>query len=184
MNRFFPTLFLLAATLAHAEDLPLELSGKRIKVPVDGAPATAVILVSTICPVSNSYLQRLEDLYRTWTPRGIRFVFINPNANETPAEVASHARANHLPFPVYTDPEETAVRLLAATMTPKAFVFDRRGELRYRGRIDDAVNLARVRSHDLRETLEGLLAGNLTPGLRESRALGCTIKRRRTDPAK
>lgn len=148
-------------------------------VSTEKARATVVVFVSVVCPISDSYVERLNELYKSWSGRGVRFVFVNPNVNERQAQIDEYAKANGLAFPVYTDPSGRLAEQLQAQMTPEVFVFDRPGTLRYHGRIDDAVNLARVRSHDLRDVLEALEAGRLEAKLRETRAFGCTIKRGR-----
>jgi hypothetical protein len=70
-----------------------------------------------------------------------------------------------------------------ASITPQAFVIDRSGEIRYRGRIDNlyaALGKTRqqVTSHDLRDALDAVLVGGKVPHP-ETEALGCFI----TDPA-
>ena len=65
-------------------------------------------------------------------------------------------------------------------MTPEAYVFDRSGDtLRYHGRIDDAVNAEKVRTHDLQDVLEADAEGPSGIGIEGTRAFGCTIKRTR-----
>ncbi|GIT77890.1 MAG: hypothetical protein Ct9H300mP32_2720 [Verrucomicrobiota bacterium] len=64
-------------------------------------------------------------------------------------------------------------------VTPEAAVFDAKGRLIYRGRIDDLYadfgkKRARPTRHDLRDTLDALLAGKrLTK--RTTKAVGCYI---------
>jgi len=148
-------------------------------VSTEQSRATVVVFVSAVCPISDSYVERLNALYKWWSARGVRFLFVNPNVNERQAQIDTYAKANGLAFPVYTDPGGRLAGQLQAQMTPEVFVFDAPGTLRYHGRIDDAVNTARVRSHDLRDVLEALESGRLESTLRETRAFGCTIKRSR-----
>ena len=64
-------------------------------------------------------------------------------------------------------------------MTPEAVVIDSRGEIRYRGRIDNFyADLGKPRqqvtARDLRDALDAVLAGRTVPNP-ETRALGCAI---------
>jgi len=63
-----------------------------------------------------------------------------------------------------------------ALVTSEAYLIDSTGVLRYHGRIDDSPRVANVKQHDLQNVLDAYLAGGPLPE-RESRALGCTIKR-------
>lgn len=139
---------------------------------------TVVMFISTICPVSNSYNARMNDLYRDYAAKGVKFVFINANQNEPAAQVESHARSAGFAFPVYKDTNNLAADLFGAQYTPETFVIDGSGVLRYHGRIDDAQNPARVRQNSLRLAIDAVLAGGVPP-VPETKAFGCTIKRAR-----
>jgi hypothetical protein len=55
---------------------------------------------------------------------------------------------------------------------------DKDGVIRYHGYVDDSVTEARVHNHGLRLALDAVLAGKAVP-VAETKAFGCTIKRRR-----
>jgi alkyl hydroperoxide reductase subunit AhpC len=141
-----------------------------------GQDVTVVVFISTVCPVSNSYNLRLKDLYRDYTPMGVKFQFLNANQNESPQEVEDHARSVGFPFPVMKDDNNVTANRLGAEYTPESFVIDREGVVRYHGRIDDAQNPARVRHNSLRLAIDAVLAGREVPEP-ETKAFGCTIKR-------
>jgi alkyl hydroperoxide reductase subunit AhpC len=141
-----------------------------------GQDVTVVVFISTVCPVSNSYNLRMKELYRVYAPKGVKFEFLNANQNESPAEVEDHARRVGFPFPVMRDANNAMADRLGAEYTPESFVIDREGVVRYRGRIDDAQNPARVRQSSLRLAIDAVLAGRDAP-TPETKAFGCTIKR-------
>jgi thiol-disulfide isomerase/thioredoxin len=58
--------------------------------------------------------------------------------------------------------------------TPQAFLFDADRKLRYVGRIDDS-EVKTVKSHDVRNALDALLAGKSVP-VEETRTFGCSTK--------
>ena len=135
-----------------------------------------VIFVSTRCPVSNAYNERMANLAEAYASKGIRFVGINSNKAEQPEEIAEHARKNQWSFPVLKDAGNKVADLYGATVTPEVFVVDPSGVVRYHGRIDDSQDAAAVKTRDLDEALDALLAGR-EPARKEAKAFGCSIKR-------
>jgi peroxiredoxin len=138
--------------------------------------AVVLIFVSTRCPVSNAYNERMVALAAEYQPRGVQFLGINANKAETPEEMGKHASANQWNFPVLKDTGNKVADLLSASVTPEVFVVDPSGKLRYHGRIDDSQDAPAVKSQDLREALDALLAGRELART-EAKAFGCTIKR-------
>jgi hypothetical protein len=59
--------------------------------------------------------------------------------------------------------------------TPHVFAFDKDRKLRYRGRIDDSRDPRSVKSHDLINAIDDLLAGRQVTEP-ETRPFGCSIK--------
>ncbi len=137
---------------------------------------TVAAFISTQCPISNAFNDRMAALYKDYKPKGVRFVFINSNANESKAMVADHRTAAGFPFPVYKDAENTAADFFGAMATPATYVIDGHGLLRYRGYIEDSTNEARVKHRALRDALDAVLAGKAVPAP-ETKAFGCSIKR-------
>lgn len=170
-------LLILVALSCSALDWTVRDHEADVSVSTSASAVTVVVFLSVVCPISDAYIERLNELYRSWSKRDVRFVFAVPNRNERQAEIDTYVKANGLVFPLYTDPGARVATELKAQMTPETFVFDRSGTLRYHGRIDDATNPARVRVHDLQDVLEALAANRMEPTLRETRAFGCTIKR-------
>ena len=141
-----------------------------------GQDVTVVVFISTVCPVSNSYNLRMKELYRDYAPKGVKFEFLNANRNESQEAAQDHARRVGFPFTVSKDANNVMADRLGAEYTPESFVIDREGVVRYRGRIDDAQNPARVRQNSLRLAIDAVLAGRDVPAP-ETKAFGCTIKR-------
>lgn len=176
-------LLALFCTLVPAGKRPLQSvnllddTGQKKSFSFQGKITVAVFL-STVCPISNEYNGRMSALYRDFSPRGVQFLFVNSNVNETAAEVREHATAAAFPFPVFRDIHNGLANALEASVTPEAFLVDATGAMRYMGPIDDARNPARVKAHYLREGIEALLAGKPVPRS-TGKAFGCTIKRER-----
>jgi len=67
--------------------------------------------------------------------------------------------------------------MCAAQTTPRVFVLDREGRLRYRGALDDTSFAQRVPTRvSLEDAVQALLAGK-SPCASETRPHGCTIVR-------
>ena len=65
---------------------------------------TAIIFTSTECPVSNAYNERMDSLYKEYSPKGVHFVFVNSNRGESADEVKQHLAGHNLTYTVYKDP--------------------------------------------------------------------------------
>ena len=124
------------------------------------AKATAVVFVSTVCPVANDYNQRLALLWKEFgARRDVRFLVIYSNKTESLSEVRAHAAAMRFPYPVYRDDNNVLADRLNARVTPTAAVLGPDGAIRYLGAIDDAVNPARVKKRHLRDAIRATLSG-------------------------
>lgn len=142
----------------------------------DGAQkATALFFLSVKCPCSNAYNDRIKALADTYTARGIRFVGIYANHDETAEEIAAHARDHGFTFPILRDENGLGAAHFKAAVTPEVYVLDDTHVLRYQGRIDDSRDPAAAKTHELRDALDALLAGKKSD--KQTRSFGCAIVR-------
>ncbi|HUY91303.1 MAG TPA: redoxin domain-containing protein [Pirellulales bacterium] len=132
------------------------------------------------CPLAKLYAPRLVELAEEFGPRGIAFVAIDANSQDSLAELAAYAQAHKMPFPVLKDAGNAVADQMGAVRTPEVFVLDRERTVRYWGRIDDQYVVGRQRPaptrEDLKLVLEELLAGK-SPSVAETAAIGCYIGR-------
>ena len=152
-----------------------DLSGKLQEIVV-GGDVVVVTFISTGCPVSNAYNDRMIALYADYSKKGVKLFFVNANANESAADVAAHRKESGYPFAVYKD--ESAADRLDPQATPETFVFDKAGKLQYHGYIDDSRTEARMQHNGLRVALDEILAGHAVTRA-STKAFGCSIKRAR-----
>ena len=153
-----------------------DLDGQPVAFSALKGPITVVTFIATQCPVSNSYNQRMIDLYKDYTSKNVKFIFINANRSEPATEVRDHAKRVGFPFAVYKDPGNVLADRFDAQVTPESFVIDSSGTIRYHGSIDDSMEESHVRVRRLRAALDAVLAGKPVPSA-ETKAFGCTIKR-------
>jgi peroxiredoxin len=166
---------------APAPDFTLPLAADGTKVALKDLlarnKAVAVIFVATKCPVSNAYNERMAQLGKEYAAKGVAVVGVNSNKTEPAAEVAAHARQHGFTFPVVKDEGNKVADAYGAQKTPEVYVLSPKGDLLYHGRIDESQDDPKnVKSPDLRNALEAILAGRPVPAA-ETKAFGCTIKR-------
>jgi len=152
-----------------------DLDGRSASYSSLRGDVTVVAFISTQCPVSNAYNDRMNDLYKEFSGR-VKFIFVNANANESADEVRRHARTVGFDFPVYKDVNNVVADRFGAQATPETYVIDSTGVIRYHGYVDDSQNPARIKNRGLRRAIEAVLAGQPIAAP-ETKAFGCTIKR-------
>jgi peroxiredoxin len=152
-------------------------AGKTVSVGNwDKSKATVLMFIATKCPVSNDYNSRMASLAKTYTSKGIKFIGINSNKAELGPEVASHAKENSFDFVVLKDPQNKIADRFNAKVTPEVYVVGAKGDLLYRGRIDNSQNIDGVKDKSLQIALDSIVAGKPVAE-KETRAFGCSIKR-------
>lgn len=176
----------LLCSLAFAQTMKVgEPVGDFTVTDLSGHPATfsslrgdvtVVMFISTKCPISNAYNDRMKALYTEYAARGVKFIFLNPNENEPVAEVQQHAQEHAFPFAVYKDEGNLVASAFGAQVTPESYVIDKSGIIRYHGHIDDSRNPDRIQTRGLRLALDAVLSGG-TVSDTQTKAFGCTIKR-------
>lgn len=144
---------------------------------------TVVCFLGVECPLARLYAPRLSRLANEFRDRGVRFIGVDSNQQDSMAELREFAKNHRLSFPLAQDIGNRVADQYGATRTPQVFVVDAQLELRYQGRIDDQYQpgLARPEPtrHDLRRTLQELVSGQAVSEP-ETEAVGCLIGRVRT----
>ncbi|MCA9133087.1 MAG: redoxin domain-containing protein [Planctomycetales bacterium] len=157
----------------------------------DYADSKLLMLVFTCnhCPTAQAYEQRLIELERQYRDRGVAVVAISPNAaqavrldelgytdlGDSLPEMKLRAAARGFEFPyLYAGDQQEVAAAYGVLATPHVYIFDAQRRLRYMGRIDDN-ELKPPTSHDARNALDALLAGQAVP-VAETRVFGCSTK--------
>ena len=165
---------------AAAPDFQLTtLDGKSFSLASEAKSHKAVVVmfISTQCPYSNAYNDRMRDMASAYASKGVVFAGLNSNKNEDAAKATSHAKEHGHTFPIMKDPGNKVADMYDAQHTPTVFVVDPQGKVRYEGRIDENYeDPAGVTSPDLKNALDSLLAGKPVAKT-VTKAFGCSIKR-------
>jgi peroxiredoxin len=145
------------------------------------AKLLVVAFIGTECPLMQLYAPRLEKLAKDYGSRGVRFVAIDSNAQDTTEEVAAFVKKFDLTFPVLIDHGSRVADAFGAKRTPEVFVLDSSRAVRYRGPVDDQGRIGFVRlkpdHHHLAEAIDQILAGKEVLQS-ELPAVGCLIGRK------
>jgi peroxiredoxin len=145
------------------------------------AELVAVVFLGTECPLARLYAPRLNALAAEYAAKGVRFVGIDSNVQDSAEEIAKYTADHSISFPVLIDPDSKLADGFHAERTPEVFVLDRARTVRYRGRIDGqylpGVQKTVNPRRDLAEALSELLAGKPV-SQPEVAAVGCHIGRK------
>lgn len=121
--------------------------------------ALVLTFLGANCRLSNLYLEKIVELERSYRDRGVQFLALYPNRDETSDIVAAHALDHEIPFPVVHDEGQRQADSLGVTVTPEVCVIDRGFVLRYRGPVDQSAAVDTPRVPDAsRENLEDAIA--------------------------
>jgi thiol-disulfide isomerase/thioredoxin len=136
--------------------------------------------ISSDCPISNSYAPEIQRLCSDYGNKGVNCSLVYEDVQIDTTSMQKHlSEYRYAAIPAVIDSKRKIANQARATVTPEAVVIDSRGEIRYRGRIDNfyaALGKPRqqVTVHDLRDALDAVLAGRPVPNP-ETKALGCYI---------
>jgi peroxiredoxin len=175
-----------SALLKQIPDFTLrDYRGKEVKL-ADFADSKLVVVafLGTDCPLVRLYGARLDEMSKKYAERGVTFVGINANRQDTPTKIGAHARVHGIAFPILKDPDNAVADAFEAQRTPEIFVLDANRAVRYHGRIDDQYGLTtgsgygkpKLTRNDLAEALDELLA-NKPVSVPVTVATGCIIGR-------
>ena len=142
--------------------------------------AVVIAVLGTECPLAKTYGPRLAELAAAYQDKGVTFLGIDANRQDSLAEMAAFARDSGIAFPLLKDTGNVVADKLGAERTPEVFVLDKNHKIRYRGRIDDRSGVGYIRDkveeNYLGDAIDAVLAGKKvkTPKVEP---VGCLIGR-------
>lgn len=141
-----------------------------------------VIFSCNTCPYVKAWESRYLKVAELAKEQKIGVVALNPNEamrgdKESLAEMKKIASSMKYNFPYVVDKNHDLADAFGATKTPHIYLFNKEGILVFRGAIDDNSGSEKEVKHTyLMDALKELGAGK-TITVKESKALGCSIKR-------
>jgi peroxiredoxin len=145
-----------------------------------GKKLVVVAFLGTECPLANRYAGRLSELAKEFEPKGVAFLGVISNQQDSIGKIAQLAKEQNVTFPLLKDVGNAVADRFEARRTPEVFVLDGKRIIRYRGRIDDQYGIGFARPkptrRDLALALEELLADKAV-SKPVTEAEGCRIGR-------
>ena len=129
-----------------------------------GAKGAVVLFLSCKCPYVAQARAPIAELHKQYGDK-VAFVGLNANQNEKADDIKADA-SQSFAFPMLRDEGSKVADMYGAQRTPEAFVVDPSGVIRYHGGVAD-----------LGPALAQLVTG-APIAKAESKAFGCTIKRK------
>jgi peroxiredoxin len=145
------------------------------------AAATVVVFTCNHCPYALAWHERIVDVARDYSDRGVRVLAINPNDAERYPRDSLEAMRERVEagefggLPYLRDESQEVARSYDALTTPDVFVLDAGGVLRYRGAPDEDYERPEQNAAWLRSALDAVLAGR-APDPAETESVGCSVK--------
>ena len=137
------------------------------------------IFLEEECPMCQYYSLTLKELHATYAKQGIQFVGLFPFADSRLDKIQAFKEKYQFPFELKLDENQALARLFEARITPEVVLTNAEGEIKYRGRIDNAYDRPGRRrrvisSHELADAMDAILAGR-DPEISRTQAVGCFI---------
>jgi len=141
----------------------IELTGAATKkVPFDSHATdhvTVYFVAGTTCSATNAYAERLQQLERDYGPKGVAFVYIYPNRDDSLEEKLAFHEEKHLGGRLIDDQGARIATLLGAQRTSEVFVADEKGDIVFHGAVDDSRDPKSTGRSYLAPALDETLAG-------------------------
>lgn len=154
--------------------------GGTVTLDPSAASATVVVWTCNHCPYALAWHERLQEVAREYSLRGVKFLQINTNdADKYPADsfsqMENRVAAGEMASDYLQDENQAVSKDWGAKVTPDIFVLDSTGRLVYRGAPDSDHEEPAQNGQWLRDALDDLLAG-VPLRLPRTKPFGCGIK--------
>jgi peroxiredoxin len=143
------------------------------------AKAVVLVMQGNGCPIVQKMTPTVKDVSAAYQAKGVKFLMVNSNIQDTPEAIAAETTRFDLKLPVLKDQDQSLGKRLGAVRTAESFIIDpKTWKVVYHGPIDDRLTYGRERAkpenHYLRDALDAVLAGK-TPAVVKAEADGCLI---------
>jgi peroxiredoxin len=162
------------------------IDGKMVTLAgIKKAKGYIVIFTCNHCPYAKAYEDRIIALHKKYSKLGYPVVAINPNDKDRQPEdsfdnMKKRAKSKKFPFVYLYDETQEVAKAFGATRTPHVYLLDAKRTVRYIGAIDDNHEDAEAVKESYLETAIDALREGKDVSKTETKALGCTIKWRKS----
>lgn len=146
-----------------------------------GDKGLLIAFICNHCPYVQAIIDRLVADAKAMMAEGINVLAVMSNdyhsyPDDVPEKMKQFARAHGFPFPYLIDEDQQVGKQYGAVCTPDFFGLNTKGELQYRGRIDDArMGDASNREPELLNAMRQIAETGLGPKEQQP-SMGCSIK--------
>ena len=161
-----------------------DVSGKMISVK-DAMKQNGVLVMFSCntCPYVIKNQSRTKEIAAFAKANNIGIILLNSNeaqrgGDDSYAAMQAYAKKEGYDFAYVVDANHQQADAYGATRTPELFLLDAKGTLVYKGAIDDSpADIAKVNRIHAKEAIKELVGGK-SVSIKESRSVGCSIKRK------
>ncbi len=135
------------------------------------------VLADTLCPCVDAVEDRIHNLGKRYYANGLRVAYVFATPGQKPMEISRFVRRHQIGYPAIVDQQQRILRMLDGRCSSEVYLFDKKGILRYHGRVDDATfDPKNAQQHNLADALAAVVNGK--PVARPmAPAMGCIIPR-------
>ena len=145
-----------------------------------------VVFTCNTCPYAVAYEQRIIDLDNKFRAQGYPVIAINPNdpeaqPDDTFNKMQELAKNKKYPFPYLFDAGQKVTDQFGAKRTPHIFIVSKSAKgnvVEYVGAIDNDPEGTKTEKIKYAEDVIASLKNNQKPTITETKAIGCTVKRK------
>jgi len=174
----------LGAEMPEADEMKCVVSNKEVYLDeLAEENGLLVIFSCNTCPFVVAWENRYPIINELVTTNDIGFALVNSNylkrdGDDSPEAMKEHAQKHQYSWPYLIDKESELANKFGAQTTPHVFLFDKNMKLVYKGAIDDNYkDASKVEQFYLKDAINSL-AKNEEISVKETRNLGCSIKRK------
>jgi peroxiredoxin len=204
MKKILFSLFLMLGIMAKAQtpyqigaiaaDFNLKnVDGKSISLAnYKDAKGYIIVFTCNTCPVAKAYQARVENLHQEYAKKGYPVIAINTNdpiasPGDNYEQMQLLAKEKNISYAYVEDPDHIFTKTYGALKTPHTFILQKTAQgnqVAYIGAIDNDQQEENInRENYVKNALESLLKGE-QPKVTTTKAVGCSIKWKKTSTSK
>jgi len=174
----------IGSTMPKADLKMQDISGKNIAMKdVKKENGVLVMFSCNTCPYVVKNQERTISISQYATKNNIGVIILNSNEayrgeDDSFDAMKAYAKEQNYKWNYVVDKNHEVADAFGANRTPECFLFDKNLKLVYHGAIDDSPSdVTAVKRIHLQEAINELVTGK-DISVKESRSVGCTIKRK------
>lgn len=174
----------IGSTMPKADVKLKDISGAEISIKeVKKENGVLVMFSCNTCPYVIKNQQRTVEIAAYAQKNNVGIIILNSNEglrndDDSYAAMKAYAKAQNYKWNYVVDKNNEIADAFGANRTPECFLFNAALKLVYHGAIDDnPTDAGNVKRHHLKEAINELTAGK-DISVKESRSVGCGIKRK------